>query len=122
MSKKDSAGLAEAWINFQRNWWAWDKLDELCRNDADAAWSVLQELTELADTDELLEDIGVGPLEDLINNYSDSHITALEKAAGNPGLKKALSHASVRDSENPMADRLAALGCQTPGKLTDDPD
>ena len=48
MSKKDSAGLAEAWINFQRNWWAWDKLDELCRNDADAAWSVLQELTELA--------------------------------------------------------------------------
>ena len=117
MSKKDTAGLAEAWINFQRNWWAWDKLDELCRKDADGAWAVLCDLTELADTDELLEDIGVGPLEDFINNYAESHISDVEQAAGQPGMAKALSFASVRDSDNPLAERLVSLGCQLPGKL-----
>ena len=122
MSKKDSAALAEAWINFQRNWWAWDKLDELCRKDADGAWAVLQELTELADTDELLEDIGVGPLEDFFNYYADSHIIELEQGAVKPGMGKALAHASVRDNENPMAERLAALGCQIAGKVADGAD
>ena len=119
MTKKDTEGLARSWIAFQRNWWAWDKLDDYCRNNANAAWSVLKVLTELADTDELLEDIGVGPLEDFINNYAESHIEELEKAAAQSGMGKALSHASIRDSENPLSARLAALGCQIPGRLAD---
>ena len=120
MSKKDTQGLAQAWIAFQRNWWAWDKLDEYCRKDADAAWQVLLELAEVADTDELLEDIGVGPLEDFINYYADSHIEAIEKAATNPGMAKALAHASVRDAENPAAARLTAIGCQIAGQVSSD--
>jgi hypothetical protein len=117
MSSKDSAQLAQAWIDFQRNWWAWDKLDEYCRKDADAAWGVLKALTELADTDELIEDIGVGPLEDFINNYAESHIDDIEAAAKAPGMAKALGHASMRDKDNPLATRLAALGCKTAGDV-----
>lgn len=117
MSNKDSATLAQAWIDFQRNWWAWDKLDEYCRKDADAAWGVLKSLTELADTDELLEDIGVGPLEDFINYYADSHIEQLEQAASQPGMAKALAHASLREKDNPLGPRLAALGCKIGGDV-----
>jgi len=117
MSSKDSATLAQAWIDFQRNWWAWDKLDEYCRKDAEAAWSVLKSLTELADTDELLEDIGVGPLEDFINYYADTYIDQLEEAANEPGMAMALSHASMRDKDSPLAARLAALGCKTGGDI-----
>ncbi|MEM7469288.1 MAG: DUF6869 domain-containing protein [Pseudomonadota bacterium] len=122
MSKKDTAGLAQAWIDFQKNWWAWDKLDEFCRKDAGAAWEVLKELTELADTPELLEDVGVGPLEDFINYYAEQYIDELESAAANSGMAKALSHASVRDADNPLADRLTKIGCQKSGQLSEDED
>ena len=41
---------------------------------AKGAWSVLTELVELADSKELLEDIGVGPLEDFINYHVSDYI------------------------------------------------
>lgn len=118
MSNNEHQKLAQSWIDFQRNWWAWDKLDEHCRKDADAAWQVLQALTELADTEELLEDIGVGPLEDFINYYAENYIDKLEAAAKKPGMQTALSHAAIRDADNPVASRLTAIGCKAAKEAT----
>ncbi|MFT4580990.1 MAG: hypothetical protein ACI915_001335 [Gammaproteobacteria bacterium] len=116
MDGTESKKIAEAWVNFQRNWWAWDKLDELCRKDAKAAWAVLVELVEVADGADLLEDIGVGPLEDFINYYATDYIDDIEAAArASEQLSAALAHAQLRDANHEMAARIAALGCRTSG-------
>ena len=60
------------------------------------------------------------PPEDFINYYADTHIEQIEKAASNPGMAKALSHASVRDADNPVAARLTAIGCQISGQVSSD--
>ncbi len=113
MDENESKHIAEAWLDFQRNWWAWDKLDELCRQDAQGAWAVLIDLVEMADSKPLLEDIGVGPLEDFINYYAAECIDAIEAAAmSSVRLSQALSHAQLRDPTHPMAARIAALGCR----------
>ena len=113
MSDKKSIELAQAWISFQQNWWAWDKLDELCRKDDKAAWPVLLQLVELAQNDDLLEDIGVGPLEDFVNYYADDYIEQLETAAtSSEPLRTALSFLQIREQAHPFAGRLAALGCK----------
>ena len=113
MDESKSKTIADAWLNFQRNWWAWDKLDELCRKDPKGAWSVLTELVELADSKELLEDIGVGPLEDFINYHVSDYIAEIETAASaSDALSEALSHAQLRDANDPAAARIGALGCR----------
>ena len=113
MTENENQELAKAWISFQKNWWAWDKLDELCRKDAEGAWGVLQALVELAESDDLLEDIGVGPIEDFVNYYAGDYIDEIERAAGTSGaMKKALSFSQIRDASDPMVSRLSALGCK----------
>lgn len=122
MDETESKKIAEAWLHFQRNWWAWDKLDELCRKDPKAAWSVLTELVEQAQSKDLLEDIGVGPLEDFINYYASDYIDELEKQAGtSEALAAALAFAQLRDPNHPLSERIAALGCRlsSAGKQTD---
>jgi len=114
MDETESKSIAEAWLNFQKNWWAWDKLDELCRKDPQGAWSVLMELVEQAQSRELLEDIGVGPLEDFVNYYAVEFIEKLESGAqSSEGLAQALAYSQLRDASHPLAQRIAALGCRT---------
>ena len=122
MEDTESKKIAAAWLNFQQNWWAWDKLDELCRKDPAGAWPVLMELVQQAQNAELLEDIGVGPLEDFLNYYATDYIEELEDAIqSNKPLKKALAYAQLRDSKHPLADRIEMLGCRisSAGKQTD---
>jgi Family of unknown function (DUF6869) len=122
MDGSESKKIAEAWLSFQRNWWAWDKLDELCRKDPKGAWAVLSGLVELADSKDLLEDIGVGPLEDFINYYASDYIGEIElAAASSEALSLALSHAQLRDATHPQAARIAALGCRITAPAKDDP-
>lgn len=109
----ESKKIAQAWVSFQQNWWAWDRLDELCRKDPKSTWTVLTDLVEVADGKELLEDIGVGPLEDFINYYASDYIDELESAAASSeALSTALSYAQLRDPNHQMSDRIAALGCR----------
>lgn len=128
MEDSESKKIATAWLSFQQNWWAWDKLDELCRKDPARAWPVLMELVRQAENADLLEDIGVGPLEDFLNYYATDYIDELEDAAADSKpLKKALAYAQLRDAKHPLADRIEALGCRisSAGKQTDafdDPD
>ena len=123
MTENENQELAKAWISFQKNWWAWDKLDELCRKDAAGAWGVLQALVELAESDDLLEDIGVGPVEDFVNYYASDYIDEIERAAGtSDAMKKALSFSQIRDASDPMVARLSALGCKANVDVDEDPE
>jgi hypothetical protein len=119
MNESENTRIATAWLDFQRNWWAYDKLDELCSSEPETAIAVLQAMIAQAGSKELLEDIGVGPLEDFVNNHASSHIDQIESLAGsNEAFSAALAHAQVRDGEHPMAGRLSALGCRIAGKLS----
>ena len=125
MDATESKKIAEAWVNFQQNWWAWDKLDELCRKDPKGTWTVLTDLVEVAQSKDLLEDIGVGPLEDFINYYATEYIDELESAVGSSeALSVALSYAQLRDPSHEMAARIVALGCRISpaSNKTDQPD
>lgn len=113
MDATESKKIAQAWVDFQRNWWAWDRLDELCRKDPKGTWVVLTDLVEVAESKELLEDIGVGPLEDFINYYASDYIDELESAAASSeALSTALSYAQLRDPSHALSGRIAALGCR----------
>ena len=120
MDGTESKKIAEAWVNFQRNWWAWDKLDELCRKDPKGTWIVLKDLVEVAEGRDLLEDIGVGPLEDFINYYASDYMDELESAAATSrALSVALSFAQLRDPSHEMAARIASLGCRISAAAND---
>jgi len=125
MDGTESKKIAQAWINFQQNWWAWDKLDELCRKDPKGTWQVLIDLVEVAESTELLEDIGVGPLEDFINYYAADYIDQLESiAVSSEAFSTALSYVQLRDSTHALSDRIAALGCRVSAgsDKSEDPD
>ena len=109
----ESKKIARAWVKFQQNWWAWDRLDELCQKDPKSSWLVLTALLGMADGKELLEDIGAGPLEDFINYYASDFIDELESAAASNGtFLTALSYVQLRDPNHDLSDRLQALGCR----------
>ncbi|HCU89491.1 MAG TPA: hypothetical protein DGR97_06100 [Gammaproteobacteria bacterium] len=109
----ESKKLAHAWVKFQQNWWAWDRLDELCRKDPKSSWLVFTELLSVANGKELLEDIGAGPLEDFINYYASDFIDELESAAAsNRAFLTALSFVQLRSPSPDLSDRLEALGCR----------
>jgi hypothetical protein len=105
--------LVEAWLTFQRNWWAYEALDRLCAAHPEEAWPLVLALINAADTDELLDSIGAGPLEDLIDKHGDRMIDRIEAAArDNPHLRLALKSVLLRDEASEVARRFVALGCE----------
>jgi len=73
MNDKDINDLVQAWLAYQRNWWAFERMMDLIMRQPDQAWTVLKTLTEKAETDALLEAIGAGPLEDFIENHGTEY-------------------------------------------------
>jgi hypothetical protein len=112
MSSQERNRLAESWLQVQRHFWAFISLDQLCENEPEEAWSVIQLLIDLSDTDDLLGDVGAGPLEDLISNHAPRFVDRIEESARNsPAFKKALSRVWLSEGESPVSRRLLALGC-----------
>lgn len=112
MDSTESTKIAQAWIEFQRNWWAYDKLDDLCRQDPDAAWLVIVDMLEIVESVELLEDIAVGPLEDFIAAYALEYFDAIEALSkSNETFAKALTFVSLRAGDVELNQKLVSLGC-----------
>jgi hypothetical protein len=60
---------------------AWDEVDELVRNDPEAGWTIILELIEAAQADQVLADIAAGPLEDLLHRSPDQFLDRMEVQA-----------------------------------------
>jgi hypothetical protein len=121
MSAPDHKQIADSWLTVQRHWWAYDAVCKLVETSPHEALSLIFLLVSLADTPELLQDIGAGPLEDLLRRHGAAVIDAVEShAPDNPSLRTALSHVWYREGAE-VGGRLAALGCQSvPTKSRDD--
>ena len=110
--KNNLKQIARAWIVYQRNWWAYEKAQNLCWRHPVKAWDLLQHLLELADTMEMILDIGAGPLEDFIRYHAPSYIKRIEAlAAKNNRFRKALRIVWIPAGNDDVTKRLVNLGC-----------
>ena len=79
------------------------------------ALSTVFRLVELAE-DELLEDIGAGPLEDLIRYHPNLTLEKIEeRATSDARLRMTLAHVWFESDDPTMKQRLLALGCREVG-------
>jgi hypothetical protein len=122
MSSPDPKEIARSWLTAQRQWWAYETVCHLCESQPNEALDLVLELVNMADSSELLEDVGAGSLEDLLRAHGSTVIHQLEvQAANNAPLRVALSHVWVRDGTTELGKRLVLLGCQPlPQKSHDD--
>jgi len=112
MEEIDENKLIDAWLTYQRNWWASEALNRLIEDQPKKAWEVLKVLIGKADTDALLEHIGSGPLEDFINFHGAEFIEQIEDhAKKDPKFSQALAAVWIEDNRDVLSQRLIALGC-----------
>ena len=73
--------VARAWIEVQRNWWAFDEVQSAVEKQPRRAWRLLVHLADLASTTELARDLGCGPLEDFVRAHAPDYIERIEALA-----------------------------------------
>ena len=78
---EDLLGLARAWVRVQRNWWAYGHVQDAVENHPRRAWHLLGHLADLAASDELVDDLGAGPLEDFVQAMPRSSSARFERRA-----------------------------------------
>ena len=118
MNPPDRERLVNAWLTYQKNWWAFEALMKLWRESPDEALDVIINLARSADDDELVEAVGAGPLEDLIREHGASMIDAIETSAKSDlRFRQALSHVWIakEDATSFVGQRYIALGCTLVG-------
>jgi hypothetical protein len=77
----DAERVVEGWFVYEATCWAGDRLDDFRRKDPEVAWRAIVLLIERAPSDERLGPVGVGPLEDLLNDHGAAFIDRIEAAA-----------------------------------------
>jgi hypothetical protein len=115
MPTDDYKRIAESWLTVQRHWWAWEAIREVCDSNPREALAIILVLVDQADTAELIETVGAGPLEDLLENHGAAVIDAVESSArDNPSFRTALAHVWLTESagSGAVGERLVALGCR----------
>ncbi len=113
MLTEEQQSLVNSWLTFKRHWWAFETLDNMCRDNPEEAWLIVVALVAAADPEDLLGDIGAGPLEDLLSEHGAAFVERAEAAARtNPRFAKALSNVWLSEKDSEAAQRLLAIGCQ----------
>src|ERR1700722_20225605 len=95
----DNPTLVTAWIRYQRIFrsktdevdefeWAMLEPADMCRDAPESAWSVVLEIISTDDSDQILADVGSGPMEDLLAYHGALAIDRVESCArSNPSFK-----------------------------------
>lgn len=112
MDAQDPKAIATAWLEFQRCSWAYDCLLALVDEEPDTALAVLGSLVEQAESDERLQEVGAGPLEDFVRAHGDKFVDRLETCARLDGRwRTALRSVWIPDGDDALTRRLEELGC-----------
>jgi hypothetical protein len=61
--------------------WAWQKLDSLCRDEPELAWSVILEILQRSSSEQVRENLAAGPLENLLTKHGYRFIDRVEAEA-----------------------------------------
>lgn len=113
--------LVKAWLRYQAtkdqaDWWATDRVMEL-RGHLDGLWRIVLAIcAEVDDDNDVIYDIGAGPLESMISQFGDAAMDLIEPAlAGNPTLLKSLAGVwGWKSPTRPRVDRVLAEYGQEP--------
>ncbi len=110
---EDLLGVARAWVRVQRNWWAYGQVQAAVENHPRRAWALLGHLADLAASDELVDDLGAGPLEDFVQAHAPKFIGQIERrAVEHDRFRRALRSVRLPRGTDPVSRRLLALGCR----------
>lgn len=120
MSDLELQKIAETWITLyhlpedsierQKNFWAFSKMEDLCNNDPENCWKVIQLIRELDGSDTVLANLAAGPLEDLLVSYGETFIDRIEVLAkDDTQFKKLLGAVWKRDIPDVIWKRVKAV-------------
>jgi len=85
--------IAAGWIATQEHWWAWEAMDRACHKEPELAWKLIITVLSLTESDRVIENLGAGPLEDLLAIHGDKLIDRAETLASQePKFHRCLSH------------------------------
>lgn len=89
--------------NADEDFWAWEEVDELCQ-DLTSGLRITGKLVESAPSDWSLSCIGAGPLEDLVDRFEMSAVTAIaEILRTSVRMQRAILSVNVDDDSPALA-------------------
>ena len=93
LSDSELLGCASAYVVYHQNFWAWEELDRILREDGpEAVWPFILRLVEKG-SDRVLCNLGAGLLEDFLDMYGAEFIERIEARANcDRRLRFCLSH------------------------------
>jgi hypothetical protein len=105
--------IAEGWIAAQEQWWAWEAMDRACRSEPELAWKLIATVLSRTESEKIVENLGAGPLEDLLANHGDKFIDRAESLASRDlKFRQCLSHTW----QNNMSSSVWARVCRATGR------
>jgi hypothetical protein len=112
MDHDERERVARSWLEVQRHWWAFVRMDEFLRDDPAGAFAILETIIDQAQSGELLGDVGAGPLEDFVRKHGAVFIDRIEEhATRDRRWREALSGVWIPDGDDPLTQRLERIGC-----------
>ena len=97
MEDNELEDLVKTWIDHALRggdelFWAWDRVTKLTTHDPESVWPIILDLIQAAPNDQVLANIGAGPLEDLLCWHGAAFIERVEQAASrNSRFRKSLA-------------------------------
>lgn len=81
MNQPTEQETADGWIKNQENWWAWEAVDNACRDNPELGWRLVTTILASSDSPFVIGNLGAGPLEDLLANFGELLIGRAEELA-----------------------------------------
>lgn len=91
MDNIELLAIADAWIEYHhageladehnKNFWAYEKLSELTRNDPEIAWKLIIMIFQRDPCEAILANLAAGPLEDMLGEHGANFIQRIEDLA-----------------------------------------
>jgi Domain of unknown function (DUF4826) len=73
--------VVEAWFAYEETFWAWERVRDIAENDPELGWRVVLLLVDGAPSEEVLESVAAGPLEDLLGAHGEQFVERVEERA-----------------------------------------
>jgi len=69
MTQRTEQEIVSAWIMNNETFWAWEFIDNACRDNPELGWHYVLAILRATDSPKVIESLGAGPLEDLLANH-----------------------------------------------------
>ena len=120
MNDEDKKHLIDTWIAiqksgpnselFDREFWAYEKLDNIARSDPVRALAILIEILQQDSSTKITDAVGAGIVEDILCWHDASIIEEIEKHAKiNEAFRNALKVVDIWEEECSVHDRFYAI-------------